>query len=160
MPFYDNDTNVLFLGGKGDGNIRYYEVVDEAPYVHYLTEYKSNTAARGLAMFPKRAVNVSECEIARFLKVTPATLEPIAFNVPRKSDVFQDDIYPDTFGGESSQSAADFFAGKNAKPKLVSLKGGFTAKERPADFNPVAQKEEAPLSDLEKNKKLEEQSKR
>jgi WD40 repeat protein len=46
LPFYDNDTSVLFLGGKGDGNIRYYEIVDEAPYIHYLTEFKSNTAAR------------------------------------------------------------------------------------------------------------------
>lgn len=27
MPFYDQDTSVLFLGGKGDGNIRYYELV-------------------------------------------------------------------------------------------------------------------------------------
>jgi len=160
MPFYDNDTSVLFVGGKGDGNIRYYEVVDEAPYIHYLTEYKSNTAARGLTMFPKRALSVSECEIARFVKVTPATLEPIAFNVPRKSDVFQDDIYPDTFGGEPSESSADYFAGKNAKPKLISLKGGFVAKEKPADFNPVQQKEEAPLSESEMKKKIEELSKK
>jgi len=160
LPFYDNDSSVLFLGGKGDGNVRYYEVVDEAPYIHYLTEYKSNTSARGMAMFPKRAVNVSECEIARFVKVTPSTLEPIAFNVPRKSDVFQDDIYPDTFGGEHSITAADFFAGKNAKPKLISLKGGFVAKEKSADFNPVQHKEEAPLSEGEMKKKMEELTKR
>lgn len=160
LPFYDNDTGVLFLGGKGDGNIRYYEIVDESPYIYYLTEYKSNAASRGLAMFPKRSVNVSECEIARFLKVTPSSLEPISFNVPRKSDVFQDDIYPDTFGGEPSITASDFFAGKNAKPKLISLKGGFVAKERAADFNPVQQKEEAPLSESEMKKKIEELSKR
>jgi len=160
LPFYDNDTGVLFLGGKGDGNIRYYEIVDESPFIYYLTEYKSNAASRGLAMFPKRSVNVSECEIARFLKVTPSSLEPISFNVPRKSDVFQDDIYPDTFGGEPSITASDFFAGKNAKPKLVSLKGGFVAKERAADFNPVQQKEEAPLSESEMKKKIEELSKR
>jgi len=160
LPFYDNDTSVLFLGGKGDGNIRYYEVVDEAPYIHYLTEYKSNTSARGLAMLPKRAMNVSECEIARFVKVTPDKLEPISFNVPRKSDIFQDDIYPDTFGGEPSETAADFFAGKNAKPKLISLKGGFVQKEKPADFNPEKKQEEAPMSEHEMKKKIEELSKK
>jgi len=160
LPFYDNDTSVLFMGGKGDGNIRYYEVVDEAPYIHYLTEYKSNTSARGLAMLPKRAMNVSECEIARFVKVTPDKLEPISFNVPRKSDIFQDDIYPDTFGGEASLTAADFFAGKNAKPKLISLKGGFVAKEKPADFNPEKKQEEAPMSEVEMKKKLDELTKK
>jgi len=160
MPFYDNDTAVLFMGGKGDGNIRYYELVDEAPWIHYLTEFKTNTAARGMTMFPKRALNVSECEIARFVKVTPSALEPISFTVPRKSDVFQDDIYPDTFSGDPSESAGDFFAGKNAKPKLISLKGGFVAKERAADFNPVQQKEDAPMSETEMKKKLEELTKR
>lgn len=160
LPFYDNDTSVLFLGGKGDGNIRYYEVVDEAPFIHYLTEFKSNTSARGLAMLPKRAMNVSECEIARFVKVTPDKLEPISFNVPRKSDIFQDDIYPDTFGGEPSLTAADYFGGKNAKPKLISLKGGFVVKEKPADFNPEKKVEEAPMSELEMKKKIEELSKK
>jgi coronin-1B/1C/6 len=47
MPFYDRDTSVLFLAGKGDGNIRYYEIVDEAPYIHYLSEFKSATPQRG-----------------------------------------------------------------------------------------------------------------
>jgi coronin-1B/1C/6 len=32
MPFYDEDINVLYLAGKGDGNIRYYEMVDEEPW--------------------------------------------------------------------------------------------------------------------------------
>lgn len=31
----------VYLAGKGDGNIRYYEVVDEAPYVHFLNQFLS-----------------------------------------------------------------------------------------------------------------------
>ncbi len=84
MPFFDRDTNVLFLAGKGDGNIRYYEVVDEAPYIHYLTEFKSSNPQRGMAMLPKRAVNVSDCEIVRMLKLGTKLMEPISFQVPRK----------------------------------------------------------------------------
>jgi hypothetical protein len=75
---------VLFLAGKGDGNIRYYEVVDEAPYVHYLSEFKSNTPQRGMAMVPKRGVNVSENEIVKMLKLSTKCMEPISFQVPRK----------------------------------------------------------------------------
>lgn len=38
FPFYDPDTNIVFLAGKGDGNIRFYEISDEAPYIHYLSQ--------------------------------------------------------------------------------------------------------------------------
>lgn len=31
----------LYLAGKGDGSIRYYEIVDEAPYIHYLNQFLS-----------------------------------------------------------------------------------------------------------------------
>lgn len=31
----------LYLAGKGDGNIRYYEIVDDAPYIHYLNQFLS-----------------------------------------------------------------------------------------------------------------------
>jgi coronin-1B/1C/6 len=89
MPFYDRDTNVLFLAGKGDGNIRYYEIVDEPPYIYFLSEFKSSTPQRGMAMLPKRAVNVSDCEIVRMLKLSTKTMEPISFQVPRK-------VYPET----------------------------------------------------------------
>ena len=30
LPFYDPDTHILFLAGKGDGNIRYYEVIADS----------------------------------------------------------------------------------------------------------------------------------
>lgn len=84
MPFFDIDTNVLFLGGKGDGNIRYYEIVDEAPYIHFLSEFKTNVPTRGLCLVPKRALKINECEIARFLKISVKMCEPISFQVPRK----------------------------------------------------------------------------
>jgi len=160
LPFYDSDTGVLFIGGKGDGNIRYYEIVDEAPYIHFLSEFKSATSTRGLAIMPKRAMNVADCEIDRFVQVTPSTLIPISFQVPRKSDIFQDDIFPDAVSGEPSITSAEFFSGKNAKPKTVSLKGGFVAKEKPLDFNPTKKEEDAPMSETEMKKKIDELTKR
>ena len=32
LPFFDPDTNMLYLAGKGDGNIRYYEVMESSLY--------------------------------------------------------------------------------------------------------------------------------
>lgn len=151
MPFWDKDVSMLYLAGKGDGNIRYYEVVDEAPYVYFLSEFKSNTPQRGMTSVPKRALNVSDCEIARLVKVGTTKLEPISFQVPRKSDVFQDDIFPDCFSGEPSLSAEEWSNGSNAEQKLRSLAPGFVAKERVVEFNPV-QKEEKQLSEEELKK--------
>jgi WD40 repeat protein len=142
MPFYDDDTNVLYLAGKGDGNIRYYETVDEDPFIFYLSEYKSNVPQRGLAMFPKTGLDTASCEINRLLKVTQNAVEPISFNVPRKSDIFQDDLYPPTFSGEATLTADEWFSGKNGEPKTVQLGPGYTPikSAAPTQFKAAAPK--------------------
>jgi len=159
MPFYDADTSVLFLAGKGDGNIRYLEVVDDEPYIHSLSEFKSNNPQRGLCLMPKRCVNVSECEIARVLKLGVKTLEPISFLVPRKSDIFQDDLYPDCASGEPALTSDEWLSGKNANPKTASMQGGFVQKER---ATPTFQKQEEakPKTEKELNTEIETLTKR
>lgn len=160
MPFVDADTNILFLAGKGDGNVRYYEIVDEAPYIHFLSEYKSSVPQRGFTMMPKRCMNVSECEIVRLLKVGTKTLEPISFQVPRKSDVFQDDIFPDCVSGEPTLTAAEWLSGKNGEPKTTSLQGGFVQKEKTTTTNFEKQAEAKPLSEKELKDEIEKLTKR
>mmetsp|Transcript_7529 Transcript_7529/g.17092 ORF Transcript_7529/g.17092 Transcript_7529/m.17092 type:complete len:444 (-) Transcript_7529:1-1332(-) len=120
MPFYDEDTNLLMLGGKGDGNIRYYEVVGEDPWAWKVSEF-NHTPIKGLAMCPKRAVDVNKCELIKMLKLTSNSVDPLSFICPRKSDLFQKDLYPDCYAGESSISADDFFGGKDGKIKLRTM---------------------------------------
>lgn len=141
------DFTVLLC--KSDGNIRYFELVDEATQMYYLSDFKTSDPQRGLAFMPKRALNVTDCEVARAYKVHPDRIEPISFKVPRKvclpiiidipsifpftriqSDQFQADIYPDTVGDKPSLKADEWFGGKNAAPKLISLEKGFQAGER------------------------------
>ena len=120
MPFFDADTCILYLGGKGDGNIRYYEL--SGGIMHFLAEYKSSVPQKGLGMVPKRGVNVLACETARFLKTSANnTIEPVSFIVPRKSEAFQDDIFPDTWGTEPALSTAEWLGGADRQPKRISL---------------------------------------
>jgi len=128
MPFYDEDTQVMYLAGKGDGSIKYYEMIDEAPYYYGLSEYKSPVPQKGVALMCKRGCVVSKCEIGRFYKLAGTsagtTIVPIEMAVPRKGDQFQADIFPDTRAYEPCLTAAAWFGGQNATPKLVSMKPG------------------------------------
>jgi len=119
MPFFNAGTNVLFLAGKGDGNIRYYEYENDDLFS--LSEHKSSEPQRGMTFLPPRAVNVSDCEVARAYKVTNQAIEPISFIVPRKSDSFQADIFPPAPSGQPALSADEFFSGKTAAPLLVDM---------------------------------------
>jgi hypothetical protein len=85
FPTYDEDTKLVFVAGKGDGNVRYFEMTTEPPYAHYLSEYKTSVPQRGVCFLPKRSLNVGECEIARMFKLTPkGQVEVVSFPVPRK----------------------------------------------------------------------------
>jgi len=39
LPFFDADTNMLYLAGKGDTNIRYFEIDDEPPYQYFVNQF-------------------------------------------------------------------------------------------------------------------------
>ncbi|XP_075450360.1 coronin-6 isoform X4 [Ascaphus truei] len=125
LPFYDPDSNIVYLCGKGDSSIRYFEITAEAPFVHYLSTYSSKEPQRGMGFMPKRGLDVSKCEIARFYKLHERKCEPIIMIVPRKSDLFQDDLYPDTPGPEPALEAEEWFSGQDADPLLVSLREGY-----------------------------------
>ncbi|XP_042647598.1 coronin-6 isoform X3 [Tyto alba] len=125
LPFYDPDSSIVYLCGKGDSSIRYFEITDEAPYVHYLNTYSSKEPQRGMGFMPKRGLDVSKCEIARFFKLHERKCEPIVMTVPRKSDLFQDDLYPDTPGPEPALEADEWLSGKDAEPVLISLRDGY-----------------------------------
>ncbi|XP_012687212.1 coronin-2A [Clupea harengus] len=129
FPFYDPDTHMLYLAGKGDGNIRYYEISSEKPYVHFLTEYRSHLPQKGMGFMPKRGLDVCSCEVFRFYKLVTikSIIEPLSMIVPRRSETYQEDIYPMTAGNEAALTADDWLAGMDKGPVLMSLKPGSKA---------------------------------
>lgn len=127
QPFFDYETKTLYLCGKGEGCIRYYEIVDEHPYIYYLNQFISGQPQKALGWMPKRGLNVSVCEIFRFYKLHGSgnIVEPISFIVPRKSNLFQSDLYPDTLSTKPAMTINDWFVlGSNVKPILMSMATG------------------------------------
>lgn len=129
MPFYDDGNKILYLAGKGDGNIRYYEFQNDELFE--LSEYQSTEPQRGFAVAPRRMVNVKENEVLRCFKtVVDQYIEPVSFYVPRRSEEFQEDIYPDAPSGRPALTAEEWFSGKSVDgPVLVSMRAIYDGTE-------------------------------
>lgn len=138
MPFWDDGTQCLYLAGKGDGNIRYFEYENDK--FEFLSEYKSGDPQRGIAFVPRRGINVHENEVMRAYKtVNDSYIEPISFTVPRRAEVFQSDIYPPATGTKPAVSAAEWLSGKDGIPAKIDLESiyeGNAPVEVPADYKP------------------------
>lgn len=122
IPIFDDSNSLLYLAGKGDGNIRYYEY--ENDILFELSQYASTDAQRGFAATPKRYVNMRENEVLRSFKtINDHSIEPISFIVPRKSELFQEDLYADAPSNLPALQASEWFSGDVVTgPNLVNLR--------------------------------------
>ena len=128
MPFWDDGCQMLYIGGKGDGNIRYYEYENDK--FESLSEHKSPEPQRGLAFMPKRGVNTHDNELVRAFKTVNDTyIEPISFIVPRRSENFQEDIYPPTVGTKAAMSSGGWLDGKTGLPPKWSMEDLYEGNE-------------------------------
>lgn len=105
------------------------QVTPEPPFVHFINTYQSQDPQRGIGMMPKRGCDVNTCEIAKFYRLNNNGLcQVISMTVPRRSELFQEDLYPDTLSDESAITAEEWIEGQDAEPILVSLKVSENAK--------------------------------
>ncbi|KAM0334320.1 hypothetical protein ACHAQA_001344 [Verticillium albo-atrum] len=138
MPFWDDGSNCLYLAGKGDGNIRYFEYQNDK--FEFLSEYKSLEPQRGIAFVPRRGINVHDNEVMRAYKtVNDSYIEPISFTVPRRAETFQSDIFPPAFGSKPAVSSKEWLDGKDGLPAKIDLESiyeGNAPKEIASDYKP------------------------
>lgn len=135
LPFYDSATQMCYLAAKGDSVVRYYELDKEAPYFHYITTYQSSKPQRSIGCIFKRDVDVNLNEVMRFYKLcninNKGAIIPISFVVPRKSELFQDDLYPLAVSKDAAQEADAWFQGNNVEPNRVDMVTFFKGKSKP-----------------------------
>ncbi|XP_011503045.1 PREDICTED: coronin-7 isoform X2 [Ceratosolen solmsi marchali] len=121
MPLFDPDTNMLFLAGKGDTTIMYMEVTEKDPYLVEGIRH-SGEQTKGVCVVPKRALNVMQAEVNRVLQLTSTMVIPIMYQVPRKTyRDFHADIYPDTTGYITQNTAAAWIQGHDLSVPKISL---------------------------------------
>jgi coronin-1B/1C/6 len=134
-PYYDPDTSVLFLPGKGDATLRYYEVSEKDEgdqYCFSLADFRDNESSKGGCFLPKTACDVLKSEIAIFYRLMRDWVSPISFVVPRKSDQFQADLFPDTYHGPAHEAKEyEHIAGKEKPFVKRSMKPSAEAPAAP-----------------------------
>ncbi|XP_054992964.1 coronin-7 isoform X1 [Sorex araneus] len=133
LPIYDPDTSVVLLTGKGDTRVFLYELLPEAPFFLECNCFTSPDPHKGFVLLPKTECDVRDVEFARCLRLRQASLEPVAFRLPRvKKEFFQDDVFPETaVTWEPALTAQAWLGGANGQPRLLSL--------HPSDMTPVSQ---------------------
>jgi len=162
-PFYDEDSDIIFMAGKGDGNVRYYEFVHDADpknMIVFLSQYSSNDSGAAYGAAPKRACDVNANEIMRIYKITGTRAEPLQFTVPRKSELFQEDLFPPCRSDEPALTGAQWFGGENSDPKTKSLEGGFVARAPQATEFAKKEDDKKEMSEHDLKKAYEELQKR
>lgn len=118
---YDPDTNIIYLAGKGDSSVKYFEITEKSSSLHFLSEFSDSKSQKGIGWAPKYSLDTTKCEIARAYRVLSDAIQPVSFCVPRKSDMFQEDIFPDTASWEPAHDAASYFGGADKEPIKVTM---------------------------------------
>jgi coronin-7 len=126
IPYYDQDSNTLFVTGKGESTVVTFEVSTDAPHLFALSPYKPSGLHQGFSFLPKNVCDVRQVEFARAFRLLNTTFEPITFTVPRvKTAYFQDDLFPPTkILWEATISSREWLSGSNKQPKCISLQPG------------------------------------
>jgi len=123
MPLYDRDTGVLYLCGKGDGQLRLYEHDEnKEPYIFKLNDRNSSIPGKGYCMVPKRGIDIMACETTRLMKLTNTEgIHPLKFTVPRKSEAFQDDLFPPAAASTPAHTCTEWLGGSSKMPVTMKL---------------------------------------
>ena len=125
MPHFDRATKLLYLAGKGDGNIRIYELVKDKPHFYAASNFATKISATGICAAPKASVDVLSVETTRFIKLSKENgigrVQELKFIIPRKDECFQEDLFPDDYAGKAAQTSEDYFDGSDVAPILMKM---------------------------------------
>lgn len=121
-PLFDADVKLLYLMDKSNRSLSIFDCSGRTSPLQKLFTYKAKSVGLSVALIPKRAANIAGCEIARVVKLTSDSIEPLSFSVPRIHDSFQEDLYPPTFNGTASQTKEQWLLeNSNLPPVLTPL---------------------------------------
>lgn len=124
FSYFDEDSKVLFIAGKGESAISFFQFSTESPnYVDYLYAFKGREPQKGFSFLPKRVVDVMSCEVAKGVRLTAKTIEYVSFKVPRKNgSSFQPDLFPPCRSNEPAMKFEEYWTGVDKDPIRMEMR--------------------------------------
>ena len=121
FPMYDESTGMAYLCGRGDRNIKYFEIAETGPDTmdalpcHEIVFAGDPTV--GVVALPSTGNDVKGVEVMRVLRLAGEEVVPASFTLPRNkelSEFFQDDIFGEVRAMEAGEGidVEDWKAGK------------------------------------------------
>lgn len=158
IPHYDPMTSIVYLGGRGDGKIVYYQFEDDNLYD--LFAYNSTSPQRGLGWVPNRSLDPHKFEVAKAYKVHEHMIEPISFKIPLKGVDMLSDVYTFQESTTPAMSAAEFKEGKTSRPLVNDWRGVYENQKTEPIVAPTKQgKQEATPAEPKVSQSTEHESK-
>lgn len=122
FSFFDEDSKVLYIAGKGESAVSFFQFSTESPnYVDYLYAFKGKEPQKGFSFMPKKVVDVMQNEVARGVRLTAKTIEYVSFKVPRKSGTFQQDLFPPCRSSEPAMKFEEYWSGVDKDPLRTEM---------------------------------------
>jgi WD40 repeat protein len=95
LPLYEEGSGLIYLGGKGDGHIRYLELARDERVIASMGVYETSAPERGLCLLPRKCVDIMGVEVSKMLKIQTESMHVVHWKVPRThTEFFQDLIFP------------------------------------------------------------------
>jgi WD40 repeat protein len=125
-PYYDVDSKLLFLPGRGEGNLAFVDLNDHQ--IRSGNNYTSSTPQKSVAFFPKRAMDYNKSEIARCAKLSLTQVEYLSFQFPRRNLGFNAEFYPDCLNGKPGLGMEEWLKGETKgaeRQKITEIENKF-----------------------------------
>lgn len=122
VPYFDMDTNLLVLASMGSRVVRLYNVKSDG--IEYLSFANFDHELTGFAFNHKTEVDVMGVEIFKGLYASSQGKNVKKFSytqLRKRTEFFQDDVYPPTLSAAPLMDSTDYFDGKTVEPRFVSL---------------------------------------
>jgi len=121
---YDEDTNLIYLYGRGESNIKIYEFLEnQDPCCRLLLKINTESIQQGIAFDSKKYLDIRKVEVNKAWVVSKDSVKSISFTIPRtKTEFFQDDIFCPTRDFEHSSMTIDAWkSGQSTPLEMINL---------------------------------------
>ena len=126
IPQVDTDTGLLYVTSRGDTGFRILEMTSSNKIKELTNCRLSGDPVLDFCLLPKSSLDVKGCEMARVLRLTQNSVDPVRVELPRKDKSKIDtSIYIDTISRVATMDSAAFCAATTGTditaPTLISV---------------------------------------